>query len=148
MRGGGEHIQPWRHRYPGGGGRVVENWANRFHRPAPQAEELRGHFIAEPENRLKQNSLQNWTFSLHWLPCHCMALIFDCQKLHQYFTTSATLLLADLLWTQFPSENSKGKALISTSSQCFCWKNILTWSGETDACWFLVSRNVCRGKLK
>ena len=34
---------------------------NRFRRPAPQAEELRGHFIAEPENRLKQNSLQNWT---------------------------------------------------------------------------------------
>ena len=73
MRGGGEHIQPWRHRYPGGGGRVVENWANRFHRPAPQAEELRGHFIAEPEKRLKQNRVSLDDQLKVTAVCHCLA---------------------------------------------------------------------------
>ena len=63
-----------------------------------------------------------------------MVLIFDCQKLHQYFTTSATLLLADLLWTQFPFENPKGKALYLLYRNVFCWKNVLTWRGESDAC--------------
>ena len=61
-----------------------------------------------------------------------MTLIFDCQKLHQYFTTSATLLPADLLWTQFPSENPKGKALYPLHRNVFCWKNILTWNCETE----------------
>ena len=91
MRGGGEHIQPWRHRYPGGGGRVVENWANRFHRPAPQAEELRGHFIAEPEKRLKQNRV-----SLSTKGYCCLAVIawleYFIQKISSIFHQSAILL--------------------------------------------------------
>ena len=133
----------------GGGGSV---WKTGPEKQVPSAGTTSwgaaGPFHCRAGEPIKTKLTSKLDFPLHWLPCHCMALIFDCQKLHQYFTTSATLLPADLSWTQFPSENSKGKALYPLHCNVFCWKNVLTWSGETDACWFLVSRNVCRGKLK
>ena len=133
----------------GGGGSV---WKTGPEKQVPSAGTTSwgaaGPFHCRAGEPIKTKLTSKLDFPLHWLPCHCMALIFDFQKLHQYFTTSATLLPADLSWTQFPSENSKGKALYPLHCNVFCWKNVLTWSGETDACWFLVSRNVCRGKLK
>ena len=129
-----KHIQPWRHRYPGGweggrwgrwgGGGSV--WKTGPEKQVPSAGTTSwgaaGPFHCRAGEPIKTKLTSKLDFPLHWLPCHCMALMFDCQKLHQYFTTSATLLPADLLWTQFPSENPKGKDLYPLQRNVFFWK--------------------------
>lgn len=79
----------------------MENWTGQTgstarHQQQPQAEELRGHFIAQPEKRLKQNSL---------LPRVIPSLLkYLIQKIASIFQRSA---ICPTVGQQFPSPNPK-----------------------------------------
>ena len=95
---------------------------NRFHRPAPQAEELRGHFIAEPENRLKQNSLQNWTSRstgshvIAWLK---YLIVKNCINISQRLPPSSRQICYG---HNFRLKTPKARTFIHFNAMFFFWK--------------------------